>query len=129
MNNSIREKIENAFTDMNAHYYNNYTNDSEYNLYLTVEELKWLQEKLSFSKWIKCNEELPIMKFDGIDQHVSEDILITNGKYIDIGLRETLLSYEDSERIDNWCWWSQKFGFLDKKDITHWMPLPKLPKD
>lgn len=43
---TIKEKIECAFSDMDAPSYNNYTDDSEYSVTFTVAELRWLYEKL-----------------------------------------------------------------------------------
>lgn len=44
---SIIEKIESAYADMDAHSYNGYTDESEYQITLTVAELRWLNEQLS----------------------------------------------------------------------------------
>ena len=42
----ILEKLESAFRDMDAHSYNNYTDDSEYGVIFTVKELKLLYNEL-----------------------------------------------------------------------------------
>ena len=42
----IFEKLECAFRDMDAHSYNNYTDDSEYSVRFTVKELRWLYNEL-----------------------------------------------------------------------------------
>ena len=42
----ILEKIESAFRDIDAHSYNNYTDDSEYSVIFTVKELKLLYNEL-----------------------------------------------------------------------------------
>ena len=42
----ILEKLESAFRDMDAHSYNNYTDDSEYSVIFTVKELKLLYNEL-----------------------------------------------------------------------------------
>ena len=42
----ILEKLESAFRDMDAHSYNNYTDDSEYSVIFTVKELRWLYNEL-----------------------------------------------------------------------------------
>lgn len=44
---TIIEKLESAFCDMDAHSYNNYTDDSEYRVIFTVKELRWLYNELS----------------------------------------------------------------------------------
>ena len=44
---TILKKLEAAFRDMDAHSYNNYTDDSEYSVIFTVKELRWLYNELS----------------------------------------------------------------------------------
>ena len=43
---TILEKLESAFRDIDAHSYNNYTDDSEYSVIFTVKELKLLYNEL-----------------------------------------------------------------------------------
>lgn len=43
---TILEKLESAFRDMEAHSYNNYTDDSEYSVIFTVKELRSLYNEL-----------------------------------------------------------------------------------
>lgn len=43
---TILEKLEAAFRDMDAHSYNNYTDDSEYSVIFTVKELRSLYNEL-----------------------------------------------------------------------------------
>lgn len=45
---AILEKLEGAFRDMEAHSYNNYTDDSEYSVTFTVKELQWLYNELGW---------------------------------------------------------------------------------
>ena len=42
----ILEKLESAFRDIDAHSYNNYTDDSEYSVIFTVKELRSLYNEL-----------------------------------------------------------------------------------
>ena len=49
---SIIEKLKSAICDMDAHSYNNYTDDSEYLMYLSVKEINWLLEHL-----INCDKD------------------------------------------------------------------------
>ena len=44
---TILEKLKSAFSDMDAHYYNNYIDNSEYSVIFTVKELRWLYNELS----------------------------------------------------------------------------------
>lgn len=66
-------------------------------------------------KWIKVEDQMP---------RAAEDILFTDGKEIYKGILETYEFGEDPvffNEADNWrddSW---------PEDITHWMPLPKLP--
>lgn len=59
------------------------------------------------SRWIKCSDRLPDLDDDGC----SEGVLALNS---------------DGDIVFSWVinhdW---EFG----EDITHWMPLPELPKD
>lgn len=43
---TILEKLESAFRDMDAHSYNDYTDDSEYSVIFNVKELRWLYNEL-----------------------------------------------------------------------------------
>lgn len=81
--------------------------------------------------WISVKDKLPPMKFDGIDQHISDRVLLlVDGKYIDIGYRETFLSNEDGEGMDNWIWWfDTQHDYNAHTNVTHWQPLPPLPQD
>lgn len=85
--------------------------------------------------WISVKDKLPTMKFDGIDQHISDEVLLVieskNGsRYIDMGYRETFLSFEDGKGIDSWIWWFNSSESYDAhKNVTHWQPLPPLPQE
>lgn len=59
------------------------------------------------SRWIKCSDRLPDLDDDGY----SERVLALNSD------EDIIFSW-----IVNHDW---EFG----EDITHWMPLPELPKD
>lgn len=75
--------------------------------------------------WISVKDKLPPMKFDGIDQHISDEVLLViegkNGnRYIDMGYRETFLSFEDGEGMDRWIWWFNGPASYDAhKNVTH----------
>lgn len=43
---TILDKLESAFADMNAHSYNDYADDSECVIRLNVKELNWLYEQI-----------------------------------------------------------------------------------
>ena len=49
----ILEKLESAFRDMNAHSYNNYTDDSEYSVIFTVKELRSLYNELKVNNEVE----------------------------------------------------------------------------
>jgi hypothetical protein len=66
--------------------------------------------------WISINDKLPEFK----NSCFSEDVLITDGSDIYIG------SLCDNSAIEEPNSWMAHDHGVDK--ITHWMPLPELPK-
>lgn len=59
------------------------------------------------SKWIKCSERMPELDDDGY----SEMVLVVSSRG---------LIYQNYTIDNEWA---------VPTDITHWMPLPELPKD
>ena len=63
------------------------------------------------SKWIKCSERMP-------DKFV--DVLVTDGIYVEVMWLDC-----------DWYWdsWIESWVVeVDRKNITHWMPLPEPPE-
>lgn len=79
------------------------------------------------NKWIKVEDRLPIVD---PDKHASEYILAccvaTAGSPFQEGSRyhaiDSLCQWKDTKDTS---WRSERFG---KGKVTHWMPLPLLPK-
>lgn len=69
------------------------------------------------TKWIPVSEK-PALREEG---SFSEEILFTNGKYVYFGYLNDL-----SEIGEGFSWLLSNGYEID--DVTHWMPLPELPK-
>lgn len=67
------------------------------------------------SEWIKCCDKLPQM---------DEPVLAWDGEYIEKAFRTDV--YLESDGIQ-WIW--TYYDYMEWKDVTHWMPLPKPPKE
>jgi hypothetical protein len=67
-------------------------------------------------EWISVKDKLPEII---IDNFSSGDFLITDGKNISIG------SYEENYNCDGWHWYDEMYTV---EEVTHYMPLPELPK-
>lgn len=59
--------------------------------------------------WIKCSDRLP---------EDTNDVLVTDGELID------MLWWDEND----WCGWRSRSYGICSDAVTHWMPLPKLPK-
>ena len=70
---------------------------------------------ISISPWISVEERLP---------EPEKDVIILNGrKHIDI-------DHLTDDGEDNYYWWkSDDTIWCDDDKITHWMPIPELPKE
>lgn len=74
---------------------------------------------VTMSEWISVKDRLPEIKEQGHNQHPSSDeVLVTDGKHIQIGVRWMLRNYEYF--LPNY---RENMG-----KITHWMSLPKPPR-
>jgi hypothetical protein len=73
------------------------------------------------ARWIPVSERLP---------ENNEDVLVTDGEYCAVGYY----------RPDAQAWDSDTFGWLENRilfedveygigTVTHWMPLPEIPKE
>ena len=74
-------------------------------------------------KWISVKDRLP--------EKTQSYLVVIDGKYID-----TLLFNSKTEPYQTWSFMLNKFLFLNERRdwkvsdaVTHWMPLPNLPKD
>lgn len=73
--------------------------------------------------WIKISsdDDLPPMDIKFLDEVFSASVLITDGEHVFKGKREKL-------KNESW-WWNTLEQMFHKEDITHWAPLPELPKE
>jgi|GEM_PF-3525003 len=76
--------------------------------------------------WIKIEDDIPDIKIDGSGEKQTVNVLVTDGKQIDMGYLASYV-YDDSE--DDFEWYQAGIdGYkMDYMEITHWMPLPELP--
>ena len=72
-------------------------------------------DDMSLSPWISVEERLP---------EPEKDVIILDGrKHIDI-------DHLTDDGEDNYYWWkSDESIFCEDDEITHWMPIPELPKE
>ena len=66
-------------------------------------------------EWISVKNKLPAV--------YHELVLVFDGNYVDVA-RSTVDSFE--------CWGQDSFesmNWIEVKNVTHWMPLPKPPKE
>ena len=85
-------------------------------------------------KWISVKEKMPEFEYafaladegeedtDDTFGLSSTDVLMTDGQYIAIGGVD---KYENGDII----WMPNDESSCDRNIITHWMPLPELPKE
>nr|DAG23362.1 MAG TPA: Protein of unknown function (DUF551) [Caudoviricetes sp.] len=62
------------------------------------------------SEWVKCSEQMP---------EELDDVLVTDGDNIE-------MKWWDG---DDWDSWAERNSNIRGDDVTHWMPLPKLPPE
>jgi hypothetical protein len=72
------------------------------------------------SEWISVKDRLPLSP-TGTSEKVYEtvDVLVTDGKYV------CSAEFQAGRTWADWC----KYDDIPGCDVTHWMPLPELPKD
>lgn len=106
MRDSIsRQAVLDMLEDINNHV----IDGCGYNHKWCVKWVKGLPSIDAIPQWIPCEESLPM---------VTEVVLIyVYYEFIDIGWMRS-----DGN-------WDTQFGVYDKRNITHWMPLPKPPKE
>ena len=79
-------------------------------------------------QWISVNDRLP--------EEDKDYLVITNdfGKYSSVKIRsfakdgETIDEYDLAGKKYVWYFWSNEYGYVSTNSVTHWMPLPELPK-
>ena len=74
------------------------------------------------SPWISVEDDLPCNNPDNIYFGFTTSVLAIDDK------NNTFMAYMMKGKDNKWVWDSSHgFAFLDH--ITHWMPIPKLPKE
>lgn len=75
-------------------------------------------------KWIPVSERMPDVELDPFCWEESDHVLATDGLRVHVACTRKLLSeHEDLET----CWVIVGRDGYEFEDVTHWMPLPKLP--
>lgn len=80
------------------------------------------------NKWISVKDKLP--KTNGAYLCVCDCFV---GSYISVvkfaANLEKIDEYDfDGKRRSGWYGYDGEWGYFEKDNITHWMPLPELPK-
>lgn len=70
------------------------------------------------TEWIKCSDRLP---------EQNKNAILFDGKEVFCGY------YEGCDSKNEHCYGNQAcdgicYGWYEKQDVTHWMPLPKPPE-
>jgi len=73
-------------------------------------------------EWISVKEKVP-KKY--------QRVLVTDGKEICLHYKQSFINWEDEKGHDLYCSCPENHDRCDFRegDITHWMPLPPLPKE
>ena len=73
--------------------------------------------------WINVKDELPPCNYEIEDGYVSQSVIVTDsGYHPSIGFGHL---HEDGK----WQIYKGEVDFMNPEEITHWMPLPKPPKE
>ena len=74
------------------------------------------------SPWISVEEELPCNNPNNIHFGFTNTVLVIDAE------NNTYIAFMVKDKDNKWVWDSaDNFAFLHS--ITHWMPIPKLPKE
>jgi len=73
-------------------------------------------------KWISVKDKLP-QKY--------QRVLVTDGKQICLHYKQSFINWQDERGHDLYCSCTENKDKCEFRegDITHWMPLPELPKE
>ena len=75
--------------------------------------------------WIKCSDKLPPCNYElrETGEYVSEVVLVHNINSYEFN---TGFAHVNDEGV--WTVYDGEHDFMNVGDVTHWQPLPKLPK-
>ena len=73
-------------------------------------------------EWISVDDSLPLSAHDYCAKFNQVFVLVTDGEF-----NISILSFEGGPLPKPWVNWSA-YGDFERETITHWMPLPELPK-
>lgn len=76
-------------------------------------------------EWISVEDRLPEATVHDYNDSWTEDVLVTDGKRIGIGH----VGYTREDKVETSRWSAVHEEVKDFSIVTHWMPLPELPKD
>ena len=94
--------------------------------YRTADSL--IANNVTVQEWIPVEERLPqedgsyLVAINGFNNLQSIDIryFAKDGETVD--------EYDFAGQKNVWCFYDSEWGYVSTGSVTHWMPLPKLPK-
>ena len=87
-----------------------------------------IANNVTVQEWIPVEERLPqedgsyLVAINGFNNLQSIDIryFAKDGETVD--------EYDFAGQKNVWCFYDSEWGYVSTGSVTHWMPLPKLPK-
>lgn len=87
-----------------------------------------ISNDVTVQKWIPVTERLPqkdgyclvTINYFGNHQGIDVRYFAKDGETVD--------KYDLAGQKDVWCSYDSEWGYVSTDSVTHWMPLPELPK-